>query len=52
MPLVLGGPGLSGVSLVLETGESLQGLLGDDYDMIGFDPRFACLLPVTWVYTD
>ncbi|KIP02216.1 hypothetical protein PHLGIDRAFT_305697 [Phlebiopsis gigantea 11061_1 CR5-6] len=34
-----GGPGNSGVSAVETLGESLQKLLGDDYDMVGFDPR-------------
>ncbi len=36
-----GGPGGSGVSTVVSRGDQLQTVLGDDYDMIGFDPRYA-----------
>ncbi|KAF2714075.1 hypothetical protein K504DRAFT_371560, partial [Pleomassaria siparia CBS 279.74] len=34
-----GGPGVSGVSLVLQGYASLQELLGDGYNLVGFDPR-------------
>ncbi|TDL14554.1 hypothetical protein BD410DRAFT_797094 [Rickenella mellea] len=34
-----GGPGGSGVSTVLSTGVQLQTILGDEFDILGFDPR-------------
>ncbi|KAJ3318613.1 hypothetical protein HDV06_007138 [Boothiomyces sp. JEL0866] len=34
-----GGPGDSGVESVRTSGETLSKLAGDDYDIIGFDPR-------------
>jgi len=34
-----GGPGGSGVSLLLSRAESLSTIVGDDFDLIGFDPR-------------
>ncbi|KAI0634191.1 TAP-like protein-domain-containing protein [Trametes polyzona] len=34
-----GGPGAPGVSLATEAGPSLQQIIGDEYDIIGFDPR-------------
>ncbi|EIN12410.1 alpha/beta-hydrolase [Punctularia strigosozonata HHB-11173 SS5] len=34
-----GGPGGSGVDLIKRAGEQFQQILGDDYDLIGFDPR-------------
>ncbi|GJE96255.1 alpha/beta hydrolase [Phanerochaete sordida] len=34
-----GGPGGSGVDLIRSVGSSLQILLGDEYDIVGFDPR-------------
>lgn len=35
----LGGPGGSGTALIREAGYLFQTILGDDYDIIGFDPR-------------
>jgi hypothetical protein len=35
----LGGPGGSGIEMVMEEGQSLRRLLGDQWDLIGFDPR-------------
>ncbi|KIJ43912.1 hypothetical protein M422DRAFT_228944 [Sphaerobolus stellatus SS14] len=34
-----GGPGGPGVELIENIGEDLQRLLGDEYDIVGFDPR-------------
>lgn len=34
-----GGPGASGVQVALLLGENLQQVVGNDYDIIGFDPR-------------
>lgn len=34
-----GGPGGSGVDMIVGLGDNLQKLLGDEYDIIGFDPR-------------
>ena len=34
-----GGPGGSGVDLVLGLGSLVQLLVGAEYDIIGFDPR-------------
>lgn len=34
-----GGPGASGVSLIAALGDSFQKLIGDEFDIIGFDPR-------------
>jgi pimeloyl-ACP methyl ester carboxylesterase len=37
--LFIGGPGGSGFSLLSWPGANFTELLGDDYDLIGFDPR-------------
>lgn len=34
-----GGPGGSGVNFVIERGPFLARMIGEDYDLIGFDPR-------------
>lgn len=34
-----GGPGGSGVDLVIETGDILAQILGDEFDIVSFDPR-------------
>lgn len=34
-----GGPGGSGVDMIRSIGQSLQKLIGDEYDIVGFDPR-------------
>ncbi|KAK1218736.1 hypothetical protein PQX77_018561 [Marasmius sp. AFHP31] len=34
-----GGPGHSGVDLILNSGPALRGILGPEYDLVGFDPR-------------
>ncbi|GJE90064.1 alpha/beta hydrolase [Phanerochaete sordida] len=34
-----GGPGGSGVAMVANSGDKLQRLIGDDFDIVGFDPR-------------
>lgn len=34
-----GGPGGSGVALVLGMGEALQQVVGGEFDVVGFDPR-------------
>ncbi|KIJ41487.1 hypothetical protein M422DRAFT_229571 [Sphaerobolus stellatus SS14] len=34
-----GGPGGSGIQLVERIGENMQRLLGEEYDIVGFDPR-------------
>ncbi|KZS91699.1 alpha/beta-hydrolase [Sistotremastrum niveocremeum HHB9708] len=34
-----GGPGGSGVGLVLLAGQAFSAVIGDDYDHVGFDPR-------------
>ena len=34
-----GGPGGSGVDVVVSAGSLIQNLIGDEYDVIGFDPR-------------
>ncbi|GJE90062.1 alpha/beta hydrolase [Phanerochaete sordida] len=48
-----GGPGGSGVALVANGGENLQGLVGDDFDIIGFDPRgVARTTPQVTVFPD
>jgi hypothetical protein len=36
---VIGGPGASGVSFIMLAGSLVRNLLGDDWDLIGFDPR-------------
>ena len=33
------GPGGSGVSMINTVGELFQKILGDEYDIVGFDPR-------------
>ena len=40
-PILLnpGGPGNSGVNLVLLAGELLQKIVGPEFDIVGFDPR-------------
>lgn len=44
---ILGGPGNSGVDMVRGRGKIFQKVPGDDYDIIGFDPRYAVsVLPV------
>ena len=35
----IGGPGGSGVALVLLASSSLRRIIGDEFDFIGFDPR-------------
>jgi hypothetical protein len=35
----IGGPGGSGVSLIMLAGSLVRNLLSDDWDLIGFDPR-------------
>ena len=35
----VGGPGGSGVGLVLLIADALQQVVGDGFDLIGFDPR-------------
>ena len=34
-----GGPGGSGVQFIDRIGEQFQKLLGEEYDIVGFDPR-------------
>ena len=34
-----GGPGGSGVDLILSTGDALGIILGDGFDIVSFDPR-------------
>ena len=34
-----GGPGGSGVDVILQLGSAAQAILGADFDFIGFDPR-------------
>ncbi|KAF8482308.1 TAP-like protein-domain-containing protein [Gautieria morchelliformis] len=34
-----GGPGSAGVAMINTMGESFQKLLGEEYDIVGFDPR-------------
>ena len=34
-----GGPGGSGVELILEAADLFRSILGDGYDLVGFDPR-------------
>ena len=34
-----GGPGGSGVETILSLGEQFRSVLGDNYDLVGFDPR-------------
>lgn len=52
-----GGPGGSGVALVLDLGEELQTIVGKQIDIIGFDPRgplsftsFISNLPYSRIY--
>jgi pimeloyl-ACP methyl ester carboxylesterase len=44
-PILLnpGGPGGSGVDTVVSLGTIFQQLVGDEYDVVGFDPRLAIL---------
>lgn len=41
LTLVLGGPGVSGIDLIRGAGQSFQTVLGEEYDIIGFDPRWV-----------
>ena len=34
-----GGPGGSGVGMLVSSGELFQSILGDEYDIVSFDPR-------------
>ena len=36
---IAGGPGGSGVTLVLRMGDELQQVVGGEFDVVGFDPR-------------
>lgn len=36
---LLGGPGASGVDAINGVGDLIQGILGTEYDIVGFDPR-------------
>ncbi|EKM58438.1 uncharacterized protein PHACADRAFT_252753, partial [Phanerochaete carnosa HHB-10118-sp] len=48
-----GGPGGSGVALVLRIGAKVQKLVGDEYDIVGFDPRgVARTTPLVAVFND
>ncbi len=38
-----GGPGGSGVDIVLDEGQILRTLAGDAFDIVSFDPRGTCL---------
>jgi pimeloyl-ACP methyl ester carboxylesterase len=37
--MVAGGPGGSGVEFLMGAGPLLHQLVGDDWDLVGFDPR-------------
>ena len=47
-----GGPGGSGVSLILRLGPQAKIVLGDDYDLIGFDPRLVLNPRLTSIQAD
>ncbi|PFH45078.1 hypothetical protein AMATHDRAFT_78097 [Amanita thiersii Skay4041] len=48
-----GGPGGSGVDLVLGVGDTLQQIVGDEFDVVGFDPRgVGRSLPRIDLFTD
>jgi hypothetical protein len=38
-----GGPGNSGVEFVAGLGELYQKIVGEQYDIVGFDPRFVLM---------
>ena len=37
--IYIGGPGLSGVNFLLGLSDMLRQYVGDDFDILGFDPR-------------
>jgi hypothetical protein len=37
--VIAGGPGGSGVMLVAGLGDALQQAIGEEFDILGFDPR-------------
>ncbi|KAF7305892.1 hypothetical protein HMN09_00743400 [Mycena chlorophos] len=55
-PLLInpGGPGGSGVEYVLELGSEIAGVVGGEYDIVGFDPRGVSLSTpsVSWFVDD
>lgn len=50
LKLLIGGPGGSGVDLILAAAKSLHTVVGDSFDLIGFDPRGVQLfnLMISW----
>ena len=37
---LVGGPGASAIDLIRGAGQGFQAVLGEEYDVIGFDPRY------------
>lgn len=36
-----GGPGTSGVNFLLSSGDRIRSIVGEEYDLVSFDPRYG-----------